>query len=102
MAKAVASPKPTSTQFVSGETRVGTRIWFVPWALAGSGFCPQYQRLPSDFCATLSSKQAQTLIQFVATPTCTGTKLLLVVPIPKGPAKLLPHAHNVPFVFNPS
>src|SRR5882672_9496604 len=82
MAKTVASPKPTSTQLVSGETRVGTRIWLVFWEMAGLRFCPQYQRLPSDRSATVSSLPAQTLVQFVATPTCKGTALLLVEPIP--------------------
>src|ERR1051325_6615049 len=102
MPKTVASPMPTSTQLVSGETRVGTRIWPLVCAMAGSGFCPQYQTLPSDCIATLSSNPAQILVQFAPLPTRTGTALLLVEPIPNGPAQLLPQAANRPLVFKPN
>src|SRR5262245_19196288 len=39
---------------------------------------------------------AQTLTQFVAEPTCTGTELPFVESIPTDPAQLFPQAHNVP------
>src|ERR1035437_5410283 len=96
MAKTVHGPKPASTQLVSGEMRVGTRIWPTPWATAGLGFSPQYQRLPSACSATVSSVPAHTLTQLVAEPTCTGTALLLVEPVPNVPAQLFPPAHKVP------
>src|ERR1035437_8939388 len=100
MAKTVHGPKPTSSKLVSAEMRVGTRTWPTPWATAGLGFSPQYQRLPSDCIATVSSVPAHTLIQLVAEPTCNGTPLLLVKPVPSDPAQLLPHAHKVPSFFN--
>src|ERR1035437_6228848 len=99
MAKTVHGPKPTSTQLVSGEMRVGTSTWPTPWATAGSGLPPQYQRLPSDCIATVSSVPAHTLIQLVAEPTCRGTALLLVEPVPSVPDQLLPQAHSVPSCF---
>ncbi len=100
MARTVLTAKPTSTQLVSGLTRVGTRIWSRCWAKAQLGFSPQYQRLPSDCIATVSRPLAQTLIQFVAEPTCTGTELPLVEAIPTDPAQLSPHAHRVPSLLN--
>src|SRR5215472_1172968 len=99
MANPMKSPRPTSTQFVSHDSRVGTRNdcsfrpnWSNPY--------PQNQRLPSDCSPTLSILLAQTFTQFVDEPTCTGTRLLLVEPFPSTPAQLFPQAHKVPFVFN--
>src|ERR1035441_9135127 len=100
MAKTVHGPKPTSTQLVSAEIRVGTRTWPTFISMAGSGLSPQYQRLPSDCIATVSSIPAHTLIQLLEKPTCTGTALLLVEPVPSDPDQLLPQVHNVPSCFN--
>src|SRR5437660_8941035 len=98
IAKPMKSPRPTSTQFVSDERRVGVRM---NCALAPNwtSWCPQNQRLPSDCWPTLSILLAQILTQLVEEPTCTGTVLLLVEPVPRTPAQLLPQAHRVPFFF---
>src|SRR6266699_6756712 len=61
--------------------------------------CPQNQRLPSDCIPIFWIPQAQTFIQFVAEPTCTGTGLSLVEPFPSVPAQLLPQAHRVRSFF---
>src|SRR5437773_3352507 len=98
MASTVEFLKHTSTQFVSGDTRVGMRILFV--SVSEPVSVPQNQRLPSDCCATVCTGPAQTLIQFEPEPTCTATAVLLVEPIPNCPPQLTPQAHNVPSFFN--
>src|SRR5208337_967176 len=49
---------------------------------------------------TLSTLLAQALTQFVEVPTCTGTALLLLTPMPSAPDQLLPHAHKLPSFLN--
>src|SRR5437899_11942769 len=98
IAKTMKSPRPTSTQFVSGETRVGTAMLAPLWP--AQRYChPQNQRLPSDCKPTFSILSAHTLIQFVAEPACTGTELFWLEPFPNCPAQLFPQAHNVPSFF---
>ena len=72
MANTVHGPKPTATQLVSGEMRIGAKMLEAPMPLvgiAGFGLSPQNQRLPSDCIATVSRMPAQTFTQLVTEPT---------------------------------
>src|SRR3974390_2265702 len=89
-AKKMSSPSVASTQFVSGESRIGERKSASPTkgplgAGADGLVAPQAHNEPAAFCAAPWAPPVHILTQLVAEPICTGSSDCSVEPFPNWP-----------------